>query len=138
MKALICGGRDFCNPDNEIKLLNSQSHYMCNRLDMLMEQRDITFVVHGAAPGADQYAGSYMMNKYLLPTLAVPADWDKYGNRAGYLRNQKMLDLVAVDIVIAFPGGRGTAMMMDLATRAGVKKITDLEDDYLSYFLGGL
>lgn len=52
-----------------------------------------------------------------------PADWDKYGKRAGYLRNVQMLDEGKPDLVVAFPGGKGTAMMVKLAKERGVRVI---------------
>ena len=47
------------------------------------------------------------------------AQWAKYGKAAGPMRNQEMLDS-GIDLVVAFPGGRGTADMLDKARLAGV------------------
>jgi len=48
------------------------------------------------------------------------AQWDKYGKAAGYRRNARMLEHPAPDLVVAFPGGPGTANMVMLAKRAGI------------------
>jgi hypothetical protein len=53
---------------------------------------------------------------------AFPADWKRHGKSAGPLRNQEMLD-AAPDLVIAFPGGRGTADMVRRAKSVNVKVI---------------
>jgi UDP-N-acetylmuramoylalanine-D-glutamate ligase len=50
-----------------------------------------------------------------------PADWKLHGKSAGHIRNQQMLDESKPDIVIAFPGGRGTANMIKRAKKAGVE-----------------
>lgn len=51
-----------------------------------------------------------------------PAEWDKHGKAAGFIRNQDMLDS-GVDVVVAFPGGRGTADMVRRARKAGVEVV---------------
>jgi UDP-N-acetylmuramoylalanine-D-glutamate ligase len=51
-----------------------------------------------------------------------PAKWDLHGKSAGPIRNQQMLD-TGVDLVIAFPGGKGTAHMVSIAKKAGVKVV---------------
>jgi len=77
-------------------------------------------LVHGAAAGADSIAQDVAFDNGWI-VEPHPADWAKYGNRAGYVRNQEMADLGA-DLVIAFPIGesRGTRMMIDIATKAGI------------------
>lgn len=52
-----------------------------------------------------------------------PADWARFGKSAGYLRNKQMLEEGKPDLVVAFPGGRGTANMIAIAMKAGVKVI---------------
>jgi ABC-type Fe3+-hydroxamate transport system substrate-binding protein len=43
----------------------------------------------------------------------------KYGPSAGPIRNGRMLEYKP-DLVIAFPGGRGTANMVKQARKAGI------------------
>jgi len=50
-----------------------------------------------------------------------PADWETHGKAAGPIRNQRMLDEGRPDLVVAFPGGRGTSDMVARAKRAGVE-----------------
>jgi predicted Rossmann-fold nucleotide-binding protein len=47
-----------------------------------------------------------------------PADWTKHGKSAGFVRNKQMLEEGKPDVVIAFPGGTGTAMMIKLVEEA--------------------
>jgi hypothetical protein len=50
----------------------------------------------------------------------MPAKWKQYGNWAEMNRNIKMLVEHRPDLVIAFPGGSGTANMCRLAEDDGV------------------
>ena len=51
------------------------------------------------------------------------AEWHRLGRKAGPIRNQRMLDEGKPDLVVAFPGGTGTAGMVALACKAGVRVI---------------
>jgi predicted Rossmann-fold nucleotide-binding protein len=48
--------------------------------------------------------------------------WDNFGSRAGAMRNENML-LLAPDLVVAFPGGPGTAHMVRIAKRNKIRVI---------------
>lgn len=52
--------------------------------------------------------------------LAFPADWENYRRAAGPIRNRQMLVEATPDLVVAFPGGPGTANMIRQARAAGV------------------
>lgn len=109
MRVLVCGGRDYCDKD--------RLHAV---LDRLHELRDIGIVIEGNARGADRMAG-YWAKKKRLTNLKFTAEWSKYGKAAGSIRNQKMLTEGLPDLVVAFPGGRGTADMVRRAKSAGVE-----------------
>ena len=108
MKVLVCGGRDYNNKE-----------HVFNVLDRFHEGTKITTLVHGLAVGVDVLAGQWA-EMHDIPVQEFPADWDKYGKAAGFIRNQQMLDESCPEYVIAFPGGVGTKNMVDLALRAGV------------------
>lgn len=79
-------------------------------------------VIHGDANGADTVAAEWAMVRD-AEVEAYPADWDRYGKRAGYVRNQQMLDEGKPDMVWAFRSkgeSKGTDMMIDLARDAGI------------------
>ena len=113
MRVLVCGGRDFA--DGEMAF---------DALDKLAG--DATEVIHGGARGADRLAHDWaaMRSKTYR---AFPANWAEHGKAAGPIRNQQMLDDGKTDLVIAFPGGKGTADMVRRARHAGVRvvEITD-------------
>ena len=80
-------------------------------------------VIHGAAGGVDEQA---MIAAQTLPGvkhLPFQADWNAHGRAAGPIRNKRMLDEGRPELVVAFPGGRGTANMVKQAKAAGVKVI---------------
>jgi hypothetical protein len=104
MRVLICGGREFSDVVGLFAELN---------------KHPITAICHGDARGADTLAGSWAQSKN-IPCRAFPADWDKYGKRAGPIRNAKMLNEFKPDYVLAFPGGNGTEDMVWQAERARI------------------
>lgn len=77
-------------------------------------------LVHGAAAGADSLAEVAALEMG-METEVHPADWEKFGRRAGYLRNAEMVEAGA-NVVLAFWDGssKGTAMTMKLALNAGM------------------
>jgi hypothetical protein len=82
---------------------------------------DVT-IIAGGARGADSLAADWAAVNN-TNYKEYPAQWEKYGRRAGYLRNKQMLDEGKPELVIAFPGGVGTRMMVQLAKTAGVEVI---------------
>jgi len=107
VKLLVCGGRDF----SDYALVKST-------LDVFGGSRGVT-LAHGGARGADLLAGRYAASRG-WPVRVFPADWQAHGKSAGPRRNQQMLTEFVPDLVIAFPGGRGTSDMIARARRAGV------------------
>lgn len=105
---LVCGGRDYADRD-----------FLFQYLDELRAEKPIRQLIHGAARGADRLAAQWAKSRG-VPTRAFPADWNRYGKSAGYRRNEQMLRDGKPDLVIGFPGGKGTAMMLDIARKAGV------------------
>jgi hypothetical protein len=79
-----------------------------------------TFVLDGGAAGADTLCRSYAGIKG-LKTQTIPAEWRKYGKRAGYIRNKTLIDS-SPDIVLAFRRNMsaGTTMTIKLAMEAHI------------------
>ena len=77
-------------------------------------------MICGMARGADMMAYQWAQ-RHGITVHEFPADWDKHGRSAGYIRNKKMLDEGKPDLIVAFPGGKGTKMMVDLAEKAGIE-----------------
>jgi hypothetical protein len=109
MKVLVCGGREY-----------RDVRRVYNELDRLHSETPITLIIHGGADGADRLAGDWAHDRNIECTV-YKADWKTYGRSAGPRRNSQMLTEGKPDLVVAFPGGIGTADMCDKARRAGVR-----------------
>jgi len=107
MRVLVTGGRDF-----------DERNMLAQTLDRLHEQHGFTLLIHGAAKGADRLAGEWAKSRG-IEILACPADWRRYGRGAGMQRNKEMLEQ-SPDLLVAFPGGKGTENMVKIAKKAGL------------------
>ena len=83
-----------------------------------MDSIEPSVVIHGGARGADQLAGAWAKERQ-VSYKTYPAQWDRYGKSAGFRRNEQMLNEGNPDLIIAFPGGNGTAHMMRIARQRG-------------------
>jgi len=108
MKILVCGGRDYANAS----ALNQA-------LDAIHREKHVTRLIHGAARGADVLAAAWAASRG-IPAHAFPADWARHGKAAGFRRNEAMLREGRPELVVAFPGGKGTAHMVKIAKATGV------------------
>ena len=115
MRFLICGGRDFGET-------NEEWSFITTTLDKIItyDKYDYIVVINGMARGVDNISSEWAKARD-IPVIEYPAEWDKYGKAAGFRRNREMLVEGKPDWVLAFPGGTGTQMMCDIATRAGVR-----------------
>ena len=69
---------------------------------------DAKLIVQGGAQGADRMARKYAEDNKIV-SVTVEANWNKHGRAAGPIRNREMLMEYPEAIVVAFPGGAGTA-----------------------------
>lgn len=117
LRVLVCGGREWTDIRATYQVL-----------DRLHKTRGIDAVIEGDARGADRLAG-YWAQKNSVDLLIFRADWDRNGKAAGSIRNQQMLDEGKPDMVVAFPGGRGTADMIRRAKRTAIPVWQPMEGD---------
>lgn len=137
MIVLVCGGRDYVDEVRVRSALTALEHKYLRKFRGL---------IHGAAKGADRLAKQWQDDRIALeyaqcadnrridakgllgwqrnPEMwcaGYPADWEKHGPAAGPIRNQYMLDNnPGIELVIAFPGGKGTADMVRRAKAKGI------------------
>jgi hypothetical protein len=111
MRILVCGGRGYTDKDRVFAVL-----------DKLHDEAGISCVIQGGAKGADYFA-AWWADKRRVQGETYEADWENQGSFAGPARNKRMLEEGKPDLVIAFPGGKGTADMKKKARRAGVEVI---------------
>jgi hypothetical protein len=108
-RVLVCGGRDYADKAKVYQTLDA----------LLSDNPSVLRIIHGAARGADSLASQWAKDRGITE-IAYPADWKSYGKQAGYIRNTQMLQEGQPHLVVAFPGGAGTAMMIRIARSAGV------------------
>lgn len=111
VRLLVCGGRDY-----------SDKARVYHALDKIMVRWQIVVLMHGGAKGADALADQWADDR-CIATMIFPVNdgqWRLLGNKAGPLRNARMLRDGRPTAVVALPGGRGTAGMCKLAEDAGV------------------
>jgi len=146
-RILVCGGRDYGVVDpkkpEEAERRALERSYLRIVLKGFVAKMGRVLIISGAASGADSLAAEWAKDNH--PTysdlvelpLMFPADWNnidrpgavvkvnragkKYDALAGFVRNQKMIDEGRPDLVVAFPGGRGTADMIRRARDAGIE-----------------
>lgn len=111
MRVLVCGGRNYDDVDRVGVVLNK-----------LHDAKGIDVIMQGGARGADEIAAAWGSFNG-VPVDTYEADWENQGSFAGPARNKRMLDEGKPDLVIAFPGGKGTANMIRQARKAGVEVI---------------
>jgi hypothetical protein len=111
-RLLVCGGRDFIDHKYLREAMNAA----------VGMKRNVVVVIHGAARGADRLAGEIAKDAHVT-VREFPANWDRDGRAAGPIRNQRMLDEGKPHLVLAAPGGNGTADMVRRAKAAGVRVI---------------
>jgi len=124
-RVIIAGGRDFKNYD-----------YLKECCDKALSNQTDIVIVCGMAKGSDLMGYRYAKERG-YEIAEFPADWDnfdveqcvikttkddkKYNSLAGHNRNRLMSE--DADALIAFWDGKstGTANMIDLATKKGLK-----------------
>lgn len=114
MKLLVCGGRHYGESPREVQAL----------YDAIAALKP-TSIIHGDSRGADTIADRWA-RRHDVEVEPFPANWRPHGPTgpidysAGPRRNTQMLDEGKPDMVLAAPGGSGTA---DLVSKAEARKI---------------
>jgi len=109
IRVVVTGGRNFDRED-----------VVFAALDRLHEKTPIVALAEGSAPGADYYAAKWAEN-HDIQHAVFPARWRTDGIKAaGPIRNTRMLHDFKPDVVVAFPGGRGTMDCVGKAKMFGI------------------
>lgn len=128
LKVIVSGGRDFSDVD-----------FVFEYLDKFYEEKNGNIeLILGGASGVDSFAEQWAKERGVLYDV-FHANWRVYGKKAGPIRNEQMLN-ENPDLVIIFPGGKGTKNMKDIATRKNVPvlhaSIDSFVDDFFRYLEG--
>ncbi|NDC16254.1 MAG: DUF2493 domain-containing protein [Synechococcaceae bacterium WB9_2_170] len=116
---VAAGGRDLAWPQERIT----------SALLQRSGSRAVHLLLHGGARGADKAIG-HAAHQLGWRVQSLVADWRRYGRSAGPIRNRLLLERALVEaqaltspafsasvLVIAFPGGAGTASLVQQARR---------------------
>lgn len=123
-RLLVCGGRTY---GTRISKETGKEEVNQEEVDRLFRILDLVrrtirrplVVIEGEQRGADLLARRWAEENQ-IEVDPFPADWRKYGKAAGYIRNTQMLREGNPTAVLAFPGGKGTKMMVDIAHKSGI------------------
>lgn len=112
-RVIVCGGRDFVNKE-----------LLTESLDKILTEYEDVEIVSGKAAGADTL-GEIYATEHGVRCVKFPAEWDKFGKHAGFIRNSQMLQYAQkkTPVVVAFWDGKshGTKHMINIATDGGAK-----------------
>lgn len=106
---IVCGGRNW-----------KDRMAVYDVLDRLHAKVVIDEIAQGGANGVDRLARQWATDRGVA-CREYRADWDRYGPRAGPLRNAEMAVDFQPDGVVAFPGGVGTLSMISIAEYEGIQ-----------------
>lgn len=106
---IVAGSRTFDNYE-----------LMKQKLDVAFSARKPDKIICGEAAGADSLGKRYA-NEHGIPVESWPANWQKDGKQAGYLRNERMAERGTA--LVAFWNGTssGTKHMIDTASAKGLQ-----------------
>ena len=110
IRLVIAGSRTF----SDYPLLAQHADAIC--FECVEDIPESITIISGGARGADALGEQYarLCN---LPCERYPAEWDKYGKSAGYIRNEQMAK-ICTHILCFWDGqSRGTSHMISLAAR---------------------
>ncbi len=102
MKVIIAGDREFTN-----------YFKMVGWMICINRMWNISEVVSGEARGSDTM-GERWAEEEGLPVQPFPAEWERFGNGAGALRNAKMGDYGDALVAFVAPKSKGTVNMMQI------------------------
>jgi hypothetical protein len=111
-KVIIAGGRDF----NDYELLSQKcDKYLWNKIWL----NEKIVIISGHAKGADSLGERYAKERGFILDIN-PADWDKHGKSAGFIRNREMVN--KADAAICFWDGEssGTKHTINLCKEKGI------------------
>jgi hypothetical protein len=114
---LVCGGREFADRDAVHRVL-----------DAVLRKHKAVHVITGCATrGADGLAVAWAKDRNQTCDV-YEADWGRYGDAAGPIRNAEMAMAGCPQAAIAFPGGKGTANMKRQLRNIGIEPWEPLGD----------
>ena len=110
MKTIIAGPRNFSDYNKLLKVFLLYPDL----------EKNITEIVSGKAKGVDTLGERWAIENK-IPIKSFPADWNKYGNSAGPIRNLQMANYADALIALWDDISKGTGDMIEKAKNKGLK-----------------
>lgn len=111
MNVIVCGSRSITSYDIVASIIE-------------MSGFTIDCIISGTAKGVDRLAETWAQEN-LIPVKRFPADWNKYGKKAGILRNTEMINYVQKNggaVICIWDGkSRGTRHMINACKTLDLK-----------------
>jgi len=114
MKIIIAGSTTINDP------LEVADAVACAMIKWKKDYHDIDEIISGNAKGIDELGIQWAMRHNKVYRI-FPAHWEKYGKKAGYLRNLEMANYASHLIAIWDGKSKGTKHMIDIANKKGLK-----------------
>lgn len=108
-RVIIAGSRTFDNFE-----------VLVERCDYFLRNLGEVTIVSGTARGADKLGEMYAEMRE-FPIKRFPADWDKYGKKAGHIRNEQMAQFAEYLILFWDGKSKGSANMLMNAKKYNLK-----------------
>ena len=130
LRIIIAGGRNFDNYQLlKTEALKAITSIVKSATGQDKAKKELITIISGGANGADKL-GEQFANECDLKLKVFAANWDRYGRRAGYMRNVEMAEYAgdkenneSYGALIAFWDGqsKGTKHMIDTAKKANME-----------------
>lgn len=119
IKIVVTGGRKYTDKAHVFMMLDEMVR-IHGKVEIAEGGQRYRHPDTGEIIGGADYLAYLWARERGVPCRTYKADWQKFGNQAGPLRNSEMLAKEKPDRVLAFPGHTGT---LDCVTKANRRKI---------------
>lgn len=105
-----------------VAVIGSRSFKDYEKVKQTLSRLKITLIISGGAVGADTLGERYADENNIPKKIFLP-DWEKYGKKAGFLRNTDIIN--EAELIIAFwdNTSKGTKDSIEKAEKQGKKVI---------------
>ncbi len=107
-KIAFTGGLDF-----------NDHHLIWDRLDKVHAKHPDMVLMHGGSPKGAEYIAARWANQRKVPQIAFKPDWTKHAKAAPFKRNDAMLQILPIGIMV-FPGTGIQENLADKARKLGI------------------
>jgi len=107
MKVIITGSRNGVSFDDVLEAIR-------------LSKFKLKLLISGTGRGVDRFGESYAIANS-IPIKRYSANWEKYGKKARYLRNEEMFKEADALIAVWDGESKGTKHMIDLAIKRNLK-----------------